>query len=304
MPKLFENLWVKLAALILAILLWFHVATNKTYQDKITLPVTQVDISDKLVLTEPPPDSITVMVSATGKKLLRTDWKRSGLRLMVNRNTPGRFRMEITPDKLTLAQTEKVDLVEVLSPREWDIECDKKLEKKVTVRSKVVIHPDEGFAVRGIDSILPSTVTISGPASLINALSSVETSQETLEGVRNDLKLSAPIKNPGIYGLTVSPDSVEVNVKIVPIKSRLFSRLPIKLVNASHEGSIRIFPTEIELRIGGEPESIDTIASKRIFVMADMLDAKPNDYIPIKIVLPNAFSLLYKSADSVKIIRE
>ena len=58
MGKLLENLWVKIAALILAVLLWFHVATDKTYQNKITLPLKQVEITGDLALTEPPPDSV------------------------------------------------------------------------------------------------------------------------------------------------------------------------------------------------------------------------------------------------------
>jgi len=71
LPGMFDNLWVKLAAVVLAVLLWFHVATEKVYQHQYALPLTQVDIDENLVLTEPYPDSITVLVSASGKVLLR-----------------------------------------------------------------------------------------------------------------------------------------------------------------------------------------------------------------------------------------
>ena len=64
MPKLFENFWVKIAALVLAVLLWLHVATDKTYQMQLALPLTQVELSGDLTLTEPPPESVLVVVTA------------------------------------------------------------------------------------------------------------------------------------------------------------------------------------------------------------------------------------------------
>lgn len=304
MAKLFENLWVKLAALILASLLWIHVATNKIYQEEVTLAVTQVDISNKLLLTEPPPESVTVIVSATGKKLLRSDWKRGGLRLMINRNSPGKFKAAITTDNLTLMQKEKVELVEVVSPREWDIGCDRKIEKKLSVKSKVNVHPADGYAVKGNDSIQPSSVIVVGPASLLNGLSYLETAEETVEGVRNDLTMRVPVESPGIYGMTVKQDSVDVIVHIVPIKSRLFSNIAVRLINAPPDNIPDIFPPKIELRIGGEPQAIDTLSSRRIIAIADYSQMGENDFAPVKVTLPPYFYILYISADSVKIVRE
>ncbi len=301
---MFENLWVKMASLILAALLWIHVATNKVYQEEVTLAVAQVDVPNKLILTEPPPDSVTVVVSATGKKLLRSDWKRGGLRLMINRNSPGKFKAEITPDNLTLAQKEKVDLVEVVSPREWDLGCDRRVEKKLPVKSKVIIHPAAGFAIKGNDSIIPPAVDVVGPASMVSGITYLETAEETLEGVRNDLTMRVPVQNPAVYGLSIKQDSVDVLVHIVPIKSRLFPDIAVRLINAPLDNPPNIFPPRIELRIGGDPDAIDTLSARRISAVADYSQVSDNDFVPVKIGLPAAFYILYKSADSVKIVRE
>ncbi len=302
MPKLFENLWVKLAALILASLLWIHVATNKVYQEEVTLAVTQVDISSKLLLTEPPPESVTVTVSATGKKLLRSDWKRGGLRLMINRNSPGKLKAAITLDNLTLVQKEKIELVKVVSPREWDIACDRKVEKKLPMKSRVNVHPADGYAVKGNDSISPPTVSVVGPASLLNGLSFLETIEKTLEGVRNDLTIRAPVQSPGIYGTSIKQDSVDITVHIVPIKSRLFPNIAVRLINAPTDNTADVFPPKIELRIGGEPQAIDTLSSRRIVAVADYSQMGENDFAPVKVTLPPYFYILYLSADSVKIV--
>jgi len=55
MPNLFKNLWTKLAALLLAFLLWFHVATDKTFQYEANLKLTQIELVDEIALSAPPP---------------------------------------------------------------------------------------------------------------------------------------------------------------------------------------------------------------------------------------------------------
>jgi YbbR domain-containing protein len=304
MPKIFENLWVKLAALILAVLLWFHVATNKVYEDTITLPIHQVIIPEKLVLTQPPPDSATVLVSAVGKRLLRSDWKRSGLKWTINKDNPGKYRIDLTPENLALTQTEKVEIIEVIEPREWGVGLDRKVEKNLPVRSRVIVKPDDGYAIKGEDSVFPGAVRAVGPASLLDKIKQMETAAESLERARNDLKIRVPIENPALYGLTVNPDSVDVFVKITPIKSRIFPDISVRLINAPRLRPLSVFPPRVELRVGGDPDKIDDLPPSKISVLADYSEIGDNDYISLKAELPPGFYLLYKSADSVKIIRE
>jgi YbbR domain-containing protein len=303
-PKIFENLWVKLASLVLATLLWFHVATNKVYQQEVTLPLVQVDLTGRLLLTEPPPESVTVIVSATGKKLLQTDWKKGGLKLVVNRSQPGRFRTELNPSNFSFARGDKVDLTEIINPREFEFDCDKKLEKKLPVRSRVVAVADDGFAVGAPDSIAPEVVTITGPAGLLKDLAYVDTRNEILKGARNDLTMKVPVEKPKIFGVQITPDSVTVTVKLIAIKSRMFSDIPIRVKNVPPGSIIEIFPSKIGVRAGGSQKSIDSLTGIRISALADFNQANDKGMAPVDIILPPGITLLSKSVDSVRIIRQ
>ena len=55
--KILDHFWLKITALILGLLLWFHVATEKTYNHELYLPVSEVILGDGLALVDPPPDS-------------------------------------------------------------------------------------------------------------------------------------------------------------------------------------------------------------------------------------------------------
>ncbi len=302
MLKVFENFWVKIAALALAVLLWFHVATNKVYQYEVTLPLKAVDLPGKLVLSEPPPDSVRVLVSATGKKLLQSDWKRAGLKLSLSRNQPGRFRIELTSGNLSFVFGDKVELLDVISPREADIDCDRLLEKRVPIKSRVVILPGDGYAVSNSDSIAPAHATVTGPGTLVSLLASLETKEEVLEGVRDNITIRVPVKHPGIYGLKISPDTAIVTVNVTPIKTRIFSDIPVRLINAPSGSRVLFLPDKIEIRAGGAPDSIDALPPSRISVFADYALADSAGAIPLQFILPTDISLVYKSADSVRII--
>ena len=204
-----ENLWVKIAAIVLAILLWFHVATDKVYQNSYTLPLKAVEITGDLVLTKPPPvDSITIMVSAQGKKLLRTDWKKQGLKLVASRSLPGKFGVDVTTDNLSLIKADEIELLEVLDPREISLVCDESSTRTLPIQNRINVIPDEGFMVDRGDSLNPTVVTVSGPKRMIDTLTYIATEADNFDAVRNDFSQKVALQYPDIYGLILNPDSV------------------------------------------------------------------------------------------------
>jgi len=302
MTGIFENLWVKLASVVLAILLWFHVATDKVYQHTLTMQLNQVDISGDLVLLEPPPDSIRVSVSARGKTLLRTDWKKRGLKLSVGRGFVGRFKVDLSTSNLSLNGTDNVELVDIIQPRDIYLTCDTKLEKDVPVRSMVVVMPDEGYAASENDSIVPSTVTVIGPKRYMNEIEYVATQKSVLEGVRNDFSKKVAIKYPDYYGISIKPDSVEAYIVVLPVKRRSFAEIPIHLVNAPPARELEINPTAVDIRVSGVVNLMDSLKIGQISAIADYFLANDSGWIPVNIVIPPSISLLQKSVDSVKVI--
>ncbi|UCD95382.1 MAG: hypothetical protein JSU69_04865 [Candidatus Zixiibacteriota bacterium] len=304
MKKLFDNLWVKIAALVLAILLWFHVATDKVYQNEITLPLKKIDLAEDLALIEPPPDSITVKVSATGKSLLRTDWKKRGLRLVVDRNRAGRFTTDVNNANLSLVKAEKVVLLDVISPREITFSCDWKSEKEVPVISRIAVLPDEGYAASENDSIVPNTVKISGPKRAILSLEQVETEEIVLEGVRNSFSRKVALLAGGAYGLKLEPDSVIAYINVSPVRRKIISDVTIMLINAPGNKVFDIVPKTIELRVAGKAGGIDSLSAERVSAIADYILADAAGVIPVQVILPPSISLLFKSVDSVRLIEQ
>lgn len=301
MPSLFNNLWVKVAALLLAILLWFHVATEKVYQNQITLPVTQVDLPTDLVLVEPPPESVLVTVSSGGKALLRSDWKRRGAKMQITDGRPGRFKQDIASDNVALIDAQGVTLVDVVGPREFYFNCDRRGEKEVPVKSRVVILPDEGFALGNADSLIPATVTITGPRAALTAVEAVETESERLEGVRNDFDVTVALVYPDIYNLSITPDSVTQYISLVPLKTREFVDLALRLTYTPFGRMVNYEPKSIDIIVRGRTDFIDRFEADQITATADYREADSAGAVPVVVSLPETVSLVHQSVDTVRI---
>jgi len=302
MTKVFENFWIKLAALLLAILLWFHVVTDKTFQYEITLGLKQVELSADIVLLEPPPDDIRVVVSAAGKRLLRSDWKKSGLRLVTNQSRPGKTRVELNTDNISLINSDKITLTDIITPRDIVINADRLMEKIVPVKSRIDITPDNGFMLAGVDSILPPSVTIAGPRSLVLPTQYIETEAESHTGIRNDMTLSIALTYPDIYGLTIMPDTVSYVVAVTPMKTRQFDSLAVRLINAPPDLNYTLEPTAISIRAGGLARNIDTVRAGSIYVTADYSLADSSGTVRPTVILPPALKLVGTTPPAVRII--
>ncbi len=297
-----ENLWVKIAAVILAILLWFHVVTEKEYQYDYYLPLVAVDITGELVLTEKPPDSINVSVLATGKNLLRTDWKKRGLKLVANRSIPGKFKVDLTSSNMTLVKAEEVALIEVLEPREIILSCDRYAIKDVPVRSRIIIDTDKGYAVDILDSLIPRNVSVSGPKYKIDTLRFIETEETAFGGVRNNFSASIPLHYPDIYGIKINPDTIQTFVSVAPVKRKDFEDVVVRMLNGPSGIDYDFSPRKIDLTISGKAELVNNIEINQISVIADYILKNAEGQIPIQVVVPPAITILSKSVDSVKFV--
>lgn len=68
---LFENLGVKLVALLLAVVVYLHVYTERPASMTLSFPIETADLSDSLVVTRLAPAAVTVELRGTGKQLIR-----------------------------------------------------------------------------------------------------------------------------------------------------------------------------------------------------------------------------------------
>lgn len=301
MFRFLGNIWIKLIALALGLLLWIHVATEKIYNYEITLPLAEIVLKEQTALAEIPPDSVTVVVSATGKQLLREQWREQGLRVNASQFAPGRYDLVMTPDNTSLVNAENTTLEEIVLPSSLNLLIDVLQQKSVPVMPGLNAGADEGFTVRQLGAPEPSQVRISGPRSLLRGITSIATESKELTNLRTSRTVALKIDLPERYGLTVYPDSVMVSLEVVPVKTLVLESVPIVIYNNPHSDVI-IDPSVLQIELTGPPDEVDRMRPQDIVASIDFnsLDADGNG--TIKLDCPASFQIKRTSVKTARLI--
>ncbi|MDH4157984.1 MAG: CdaR family protein [candidate division Zixibacteria bacterium] len=300
----FNNAWIKLIALVMGLLLWIHVATEKVYNHQISLPLKEIILKDHLTLASNPPESLTVMVSASGKQLLRRKWRQRGIRVNATQVSTGREEMALTIANTSLIGAEDVTLDEILAPNSISLQVDYLAQKTVKVIADIVTFPDEGYTVRTITEPEPPEVTITGPRSLLQDYSSIATIRKEIRGLRTDLTLSVPLAEPEEYGIVLTPDSVTVSLEVVPVRTRVFDDVPIMVYNSPVNRTIKSRPPTVRIELTGPPEAIESLSRSAVIASVDFNEKDAYGVANIKIDCPAGFRVKRVSAQQVRLVAE
>jgi len=290
-------------ALLMGLLLWFHVATEKVYKYRLVLPITDIALGERLTLVDTPPDSMTVVVSASGKQLLRQKWRERGVRILATQLSIGRHTVNLTTANTFLAGVGNfVALDEVVSPTSMLLNIDYTAEIQVKVAPDITAVPDEGFAVKRISDPNPAEVTLVGARSRVRTVTLVSTEPRELTGLRDNLTLTLPLAAPAGYQMTLIPDSVTVTIEIVAVKTRVFEDIPIVVYNAPPNKAVSAQPPALRIELTGPPEDIDLLSRDALIASVDFRRLDPNGISPIKIDCPLNFKVKKISVNTVRII--
>ncbi len=291
-------------AILMGLFLWFHVATDKEYTHQLNLPITEINLGDSLSLNSDIPDSLQVIVTATGKQLLRKKWRSRGLRINASQFRPGKHNINLTISNTSIVGSgTEVSLNEIIFPNSLFLNIDYKEEKYLPVNIDLSINTDDGYTVDRIEESIPKEIFVSGSRTFIQNIFSISTEYREINGLRNNITLILPVLKPDFADVEIVPDSVTVTVVVVPVRTRVFKNLPVIAFNAPYDKNFSINPATITIELIGPPSEIDLLNKNTLAASVDFLRLNPeNKKLELKIDFPSKFKLKSVSTDSVEII--
>lgn len=300
MLKLLDNLWAKLFALLIGALIWFHVATEKSYNYEVKLPITKVDLKENLVLSRLVTDTVMATVAATGKQLLREQWVSRGMRLSAVSYGVGQHQVTLSPSNLFLADNAAgIRVHEILSPATVTLDIDNQFVSRVKIVPALEVTADNGFAVTRHTEISPEEITAVGPRSSIKELKSLSTESRRLTGLRTDATIKLAIVPPTDKTIRFAPDSVTVTIRVVPVKTRTYENLPVVVFNSPPGSTMTTEPSFVTLDLAGSPEDIDLLNRNALTASVDYRQMSARNRARIKVDCPSGFHVARLSVDSV-----
>lgn len=305
MTKIFEHFWIKIIAIMLGLLLWLHVATEKSYNYQLNLPLTEIILDSNLTLAQAPPESLMIAVTATGKQLMRQKWQERGLKIIASQFKAGAHDIGLNKtNTFLISPVSDLILEEVLFPANITLNIDRITSANIRVKPDIITEPGNGFALSKLSDPDPKTVTVTGPFTVIRNLREINTERKELKGLRNNIELYLKIKPPDIYGIDIEPDSVKISLEIVPVKTRQFDNIPIVIYNIPNGQNVTTSPLTISVELTGPPAEINTLRKNAVIASVDFNLIDSLRMAPLKIDCPAKFNVKKTSTDSVTLISE
>ena len=206
-----DNASLKIAALVIAILMWYGVAHD---------PVAEITLRAPIEFSHPPKDleyNSDVMPQAQirlrGPARVLRELQPESIRAVIDLQgaTPGERTYDITPEQIQVPH--QVEVMQV-TPGRLHMIFDTRMSRQVPVKPRVVGTPAPGYRI--VSAIAePATLTISGPSRHVKSVESAITDAVDATGVAGhaSYQTMAYVPDPLVHVSGTAPIRVIVNTQ-------------------------------------------------------------------------------------------
>jgi YbbR domain-containing protein len=194
---LFDNLGLKFTALLLALLVYLNVYTDRPTTMLVSFPIEYAELDDSLSLSGPAPSVVQAELRGTGKQLILMRVKEPRMKLSLAGARRGRLDRALAPSDLPLPAEGGITVENLVGPRVVTLDIDRKAHREVRVTARVTGQPAPGYHWAGVALVDPTRVRVTGPEQVILGLDSLVLAPVHVEGKRDTLSaLVAPERLP------------------------------------------------------------------------------------------------------------
>jgi YbbR domain-containing protein len=300
-----KNFGFKIVAVVMALLLWFHVATEKVYEYTKSFPVKILNIPEELILSQEVPEEVQVKIQGKGKELLKLLlMEQKNLQIDIGDFRVGENNYSFKPEEIPIPVGLDLKVGEILSPQSMKIKLDRLIEKKVPIHSQITILPEEGYLLIGEVSLDSHEVVISGPRRLVRKIKSIQTEKKGLEGVTEPISDQIGLTLPEGYNLELSFEKVNFSADIQKAIGKEIPSVPVETVNLPEGRKVKVQPDSINVVIFGGENVVNQLTKDQIKVTIDCATVKRNKETTLQplVKLPPIVSLIRTEPDSLVVI--
>ena len=295
--KITENMGLKVGALAVALLLWFHIATEKdTYDRILEVPIQVEGVPSDLIISAELPLTVQVRFHGRGKNLLTLPWR--DVRVFVDASDI--LTRGIRPRRLNLSNVKYPDgpdltAVEILEPDQITIETDRFVSMRLPVMARMDIQVAGGHTFVGTVEVVPDSVTVSGPGSFLNDLLFVET--DTLRSrrrVRELVDQEVAIRNFSIFNLSIEPSLVRLVQDVQPLGERTFTEIAVRFDGRGNTDRYLAQPQNARVTVSGGVRLLEKLTEEDIRLILNLNMFRPDVQTPLtpRVELPEGITLL------------
>ena len=291
MFKIKKILPFALLSFLLASFVWFLAKQGgESVEISFFVPLVFINLPAHMQITTDVPS----VVSVSGRILRRysNNFNPSALQATVDLTNARSGLYQYTLTEQNIPISESISVAHII-PAQIELMIEEVIEKQLTIRARYQGQLQSGKILRGIQ-ILPETVKVKGPQSVLQSIDAVYTNEIDLQDINSSLEMtvSLDLPDPNLQILDDGIDSYIANVTVssLPVRKR-FDNVEILLLNQNYVSVTN--PTEFNLFVEGPEELVNNLETSQIYGTIDLVQYEPGSYwVQPEAILPEGISLL------------
>ena len=289
----FYNFRIKIFSLFSALLLWFYVITDNNFEYALKVPVHPINMPSDWMLTQSIPSHVKILFSGSGKSLLNLHYRKKRMDINMSQIQ----NKVLLPLSIEMIQGIPEDLnvlpVKIVDPESIFVELDRFITRKLPVQSQISILPMDGYIQVGEIDIVPDSLIVCGPQSLVNDIDRIITEEKTYRNLVKPISNKIAIVPPKWETVQYSSDQTTFYVDIQRIGEKTVSEIPVQVFGLPKNMKATVIPSSLSVKLQGGVKILSKIKKEDITATIDfqkhtLYDSKK---VPAIIKLPPEINL-------------
>ncbi len=211
--RIFDNLIYKIAALLVASVLWATAQGFRSVEQGLDLPIVLQDVPPELVAVDQSAHEVNLRIVGSRAALRQAEKNLLRYPLSLADIKPGEARFSVTTDRLSLPRGARIS---ARSPSTITLQIERVLSKRVKVRPDLAGALPEGLHVEAV-SVEPGEVVLEGARSSMRRIREVMTDRIDLTRLRETttLETSVILGYPHVWRQEGDNGPVRVHIDVV-----------------------------------------------------------------------------------------
>ncbi|MFH0976421.1 MAG: CdaR family protein [Spirochaetota bacterium] len=268
LKKLFstKDIAAKIICILLSIILWAYLSSTDIGEIKYKIPISFVNLPVTLVKSRISDKYITATL--TGRKDSLKNINIKSLKAVVNLGQPEiglnkSYPVEVVREEIP----ENIDLV--LSAKEVSLVVERKIYKKVKVKVNIIDKVIGGYIIGKI-MVIPDSINISGPESVIKRIDFVRTDRISVANASVKLIKDVAISDKDLPDITAETSKVRVIIPIIESANLFEFRKIILLKNMNDKYNYIPSQEDVSVYLQSDVPNMEP-AEEDVDVFADVI---------------------------------
>jgi len=283
--------------LVLAVLAWIIVTLSNTYEFTVKQVLTFKNAPLKRAFHSLQSDTVNAMVKGTGWQMLFSKMKPESKPVKVDLRTLDNENYVVLSSQLAAINDTKDVNNKVISfsPDTLYFDFSNRSTKRVPVQISASLKYQRQFAQSDNVIIKPAYITVSGPSSSIDKITSWKTDSLILSDVNETVNSRLNLEPVKEGNISIYPRSVAVTVPVNEFTEKTIE-VPVKLINNYSYFNVKVFPQKVKVTFTTSLNRYAVVEEELFEADADLDMWKKHNYnvLPVMLTKLPAFCKIVK----------